>query len=154
MTYDEVIGVVNSNKKGSLMRLSIERPVKTYKSYDGRPITKTTEATVRLGIKYDNMKAVAEMRETGEIPKNNGGLPYGRWEIPQYVIENKGTYYLRCYVMPHTRIKTRYFIGGLEVSKEFALQYCLKSESNRGNNTGCMDIKFENIREISCIRRS
>ena len=97
-------------------------------------IEKQVEATVRAGINYDNLGAVKEKRETGELPAKNAGLSWGEWLIYPYVISHKGNNYFRFYPFPGGNIVTKYFRDGERVEFEQVEPYLLSSE--KGEKTG------------------
>lgn len=148
MDFVNVIEVIKGYRKGRFISVKFSRPMKTLARYRDMNLVKTTSATVRLGIDYDNMKVVAKKRTAGELPVVNSGLPWGQWRIPGYIIEHKLNMYLRAYVVPGTRPKSRYYIDGKEVSRDYAMQFCLGSESKSENDTGCITVNIENIVEL------
>lgn len=91
-------------------------------------IEKEVTAVVRAGIDYDNQKSVQVKRETGELPAENNGLPWGKWLVFPYVIEHKGNNYFRFYPLPGGKVLTQYFRDGERVTFEQIEQYLLSSE--------------------------
>jgi hypothetical protein len=103
----------------------------------------------RMGIDYDNMASVQAKRESGELPAENKGLPWGTWDIFPFMIEHKGAYYLRLYAGTSDKVKpeVHFFRNGQEVSKESIKADCLASETEE--KTGdCFCCKVENMTRI------
>jgi hypothetical protein len=122
------------SRKGQIVTLVTERPMKVRKNQ--LPITKRSEFQCRVGVNYDNIKAVQEKRETGELPAENAGLPWGEWVEFPYVISHKGELYLRCTVLNNDFYREPvYTQQGDVISRETAQEQCLASEfSARGDN--------------------
>lgn len=90
---------------------------KTITLKDTTEVTKISRYTAQIGVEYDNKKAVIEGRESGELPSENQGLTWGVWYKYPLVIEHKGNYYMRAYLIHNTnnKVHTKYFIGDEEV---------------------------------------
>lgn len=98
---------------------------KTITLKDTTEVTKISRYTAQIGVEYDNKKAVIEGRESGELPSENQGLTWGVWYKYPLVIEYKGTYYMRAYLIRNKNYrhgihlfgghKIQYFIGDEEV---------------------------------------
>ena len=82
------------SRKGQIVTIKTIRPLKVRK---GVPeILKESEFQCRIGVNYDNIAAVQDKRENGELPAVNAGLPWGSWKVFPYVIEHKGEEFIRC----------------------------------------------------------
>lgn len=126
--------------RGQICRATWRRPMKTRKGVCAS-IEKQTIATVRAGVSYDRMKAVIEKRESGELPKENAGLPWGKWaqfggeSLFPHVIEHtcKGEtepcFYFRFATFPGGSLRVTYLINGEEETDWRVVRaLCLKSE--------------------------
>ena len=92
-------------RKGQYVTLSTRRPVKMRK---GQPeVFKLSTYTVRVGVNYDNIKAVQLKRDDGTLPQENAGLPWGEWVDFPYTIAHKDELYLRCTIAHNTTHKAR-----------------------------------------------
>jgi hypothetical protein len=115
------------------------------------PLTKCTVMTVRAGINYDNMKAVQEKRENGELPETNGGLPWGQWAIFPYVIEHKGNRYARLYPSKDINTRIAYYDnkGTLRTYEE--IEHALLASEKRkddGKTIECITVKMNDMIEL------
>ena len=146
MNIANIVSIISSHK-GSNLRATWEKPLKTRKGIESK-ITKRTKMVIRGGIDYDNIGVVQEKRENGELPSENAGLPWGQWANFPYHIEHKGTDYARFY--PASGIKfvpeVQYFLDGIETDKATIQPMCLASEfPNRDEEPLCFTIKADNV---------
>jgi len=124
------------SKRGQICSVTYERPLKTRKSAGDIKVTKKVEGLLcRAGIEYDNQAAVQEKRETGELPPENAGLPWGEWDQYPYTIKHKGETYFRFSTLnnPTSSHKTTYLHyldpeHPIEISEDDAKEMCLASE--------------------------
>ena len=110
--------------KGQFVSFETSRPLKMLKGME--QVIKTSRFVARIGVKSDNIQAVKDKRESGELPAENQGLPWGSWVEGQegYVITHKGQLYLRCSKVKgndNCIPKSVYLIGEREISKEQAM---------------------------------
>lgn len=135
------------SRKGQIVTLVTARPMKVRKGQDA--ITKTSEFQCRVGVNYDNIKAVQEKRAEGQLPAENAGLPWGEWVDFPYVIAHKGEYYVRCTILRNAFRKAPTFTrGGVEISKEEAQVACLASEFREGDDNDVFNVKLSAIRSV------
>lgn len=136
------------SKKGQIVTMCTVRPAKVRKGRD--PIEKHSQFQCRVGVNYDNIAAVKEKRESGELPKENAGLPWGQWHVFPYVIEHKGEYYFRCTTLNGGhRWPAKYYRNGVEISAEEAKADCLASEfSEKKSISDVFTIKVSSIVEV------
>lgn len=107
-------------------------------------IEKEVSATVRAGINYNNLTAVQQKRESGELPEQNNGLPWGKWLVFPHVIEHKGNNYFRFYPFNGGKVVTQYFRDGERVDFAQVEPYLLASE--KGEKTGdCFTVNESSI---------
>ena len=79
MLLGTVQSIVGLTPKGANIVLEWSRAVKTRKGV-ADTIRKNVRMVGRIGIEYDNVKTVQDKRESGKLPTENAGLPWGRWE--------------------------------------------------------------------------
>jgi hypothetical protein len=132
---------------GHLVRLTYRGEVKMKKSYLGLPITKVTQVTCRAGVKYDNIAAVQEKRENGELPSENAGLKGMSWVVfPHILIGDKSqeeSWRFATIPKRHNKV-TRYFVGDVEVSKnEIPWEHAYASSSKGASDV--FNVKAKNI---------
>ena len=118
----EVLKAVDSIKKGSFTRIvySSEPTLSAAGKKAGVNVTKFTEKTVRIGVKYANMQAVKDTDAARTEPKKEV-TPWYHWEIEDILAKhnNKDAYYLAfSYVNEGHNTRTQYFLNGVEVTKE------------------------------------
>jgi hypothetical protein len=134
-------------RRGQIATLDIERPVKMKKGY--ATAVKISTIQVRLGVGYDNIKAVQVKRDRGELPSDNQGLPWGEWVIPNFLLEHNGKQYLRCATInSKMRVEPRYYRDGKEVSIDVIRGEALSSEFSKRESLDVFNIKLENIVSI------
>ena len=135
------------SRKGQIVTVETERPMKVRKGQEA--VTKRSEFQCRVGVNYDNIKAVQEKRESGELPRENAGLPWGEWALFPYVITHKGEYYVRCTVLRNGfRKAAEYRRGDQVITKEEAQIACLASEFRDGDDNDVFNIKVSSIRSV------
>lgn len=112
------------SRKGQIVSVSWVRPMKTLQCARGARVEKHVTTTARAGVDYDHMGAVVAKRASGELPKENAGLPWGHWaniggvDMFPHIIEhtpkgqNAAKYYLRFATLPGHTMHTTYTIDG------------------------------------------
>lgn len=149
MELTNIQNELNKIKKGTFVDMSWGKQLKTRKGV-ADIITKESNGNVRLGIEYDNKKSVIEKRESGEIPAENQGLKGMEWLQFPYLLQGKNSIHLRVYPTNNNPIHAKYYKNGVEISRDEAKEYCLKSEipDRNGELPECLNIKIENIKTI------
>jgi hypothetical protein len=143
---NEVLQLLNK-KRGTIATLTTLRAMKVRK--DKEPIQKLSTFQARVGVEYDNIKAVQDKRASGELPAQNQGLPWGQWYDYPHIIEHKGEYYYRC-----TRVRNQFvpqvtFLrNGIEITKAEAEQDCLASEFRDGDDNEVFTIKVASLQQV------
>ena len=141
----DIFKAIENYKAGTWVAILWEKELKTRKGIES-VVVKKTEATLRMGVTYDNKASVIEKRETGELPKENQGLPYGTWYRFPYLIEHKGNLQLRVTTSQNTKYNTKYYIDGIEATKDEVRELVLKSEiESNGERPEVFNIKIENV---------
>jgi hypothetical protein len=148
MIYGKLREVVMSKAKGQFANITWEKELKTLKTVNAK-VEKHSDAVVRFGVEYDNISKVQEKRELGILPSENSGLPWGQYKEYPYFISHKGQDYLRVSLVPNNRIKSTYYIDGVEATREQAEKLCLASEFKKSDNgLDVLTIKVENILNV------
>jgi hypothetical protein len=151
MNKDLIMAILDETPKGANIIIEWERDAKTKKN--SPEIRKAVRMIGRVGIEYDNIGKVQEKRETGELPKENAGLPdWQEWEVYPYLLRHKtkGTNYVRLYkgtsekVMP----KVTWLLNGEPVAKEDISDYLYASELKTSEGD-CFQCKIEDITKLN-----
>ena len=145
MNIDDIL-----NKKGQFVSFITEKQMKVKKGQE--PIIKHSEFVGRIGVEYDNMNSVKEKRDSGELPEENQGLPWGKWVNYPYTIEHNGNLYIRVSTTKNKsqKGKIKFYRNGIEISVEEAKQACLASEFPK--NKSDLDIFNLNVDNIIKIK--
>lgn len=137
------------SRKGQIVTIHTIRDCKVRK--DQQPIQKESTFQCRIGVNYDNIAAVQDKRDTGELPEKNAGLPWGQWLIFPYVIEHKGEQYIRCTTLHNNYHGTvRYLRDGVEITRQEAEKACLASEfpKSQAKESDVFNIKIGSILDV------
>lgn len=155
MTFENVVTKLQNYNPGVFVRCGWQSNIGNARSRkEGVVITKESEATVRLGINYSNIKAVKQARaeQTEENTK-----PRKIWfrhleDAPAIIqhLEDENKKYLCMYPISKGGYpKVKYFLNGKEISKEALMLtgYVNPSEWNK-SETNMFSIPLENLRFI------
>lgn len=135
--------------KGGFVGMSWERPCKLRAAFKSLNIVKRVSCVGRVGLDHDNRAAVQAARESGELPSQNTGLPWGQWLLAPYFIVHNGGLYVRLYPVEGSAPKATFLHDGNEVAKETLTAYLLASEFTELDSAiGCMTLKAENLRRV------
>ena len=133
------------SRKGQIVTLTARRDVKLRAAYKTSVAEKISTFQAQVGIEYDNKTSVQAKRVSGELPSENAGLPWGRWETYPYVIEHNGKRYFRFYTVNNSfKVESRYFLDGQEVPKETLEPLALASEFSE-KERDCFVFPISNI---------
>lgn len=148
MELATVQNVLTLAPKGANIVLEWTRSVKTRKGVTDT-ILKSVRMVGRVGIEYDNQKSVIEKRESGELPSENAGLPWGRWAVYPFLIEHNGQHYVRLYngTSKLTTPKATFTVNGQEVGRDEIAPKLLASELAEKSGD-CFTCKVENMTRI------
>ena len=130
-------------KKGQIVTVDIEKPLKLRKGVAGQLIKRETKQA-RVGVDYSNIK---EVKSSG---REIGKLPYGEWEHFKYTILHNNRRQYRFSRLNDKIAAKRYFFNNKEISEEKAKELALASEF-RENPATVFNVKEENIKEIRGI---
>ena len=146
MNLDEIKTAIHSHNKGAFTTIETCKTLKTKKAYADKSIMKVSRMTGRFGVDYNNISKVQQKRESGELPKEPGSLPWGNWVKNEegYLIEHKGQIYVRVATSPN-KTKSTYFINGVPADEGTVKSMCLASEFPKGDKPDVLAIKASNI---------
>jgi hypothetical protein len=131
------------SKKGQFCRLVMERDCKVLK---GRtPIRKYSEVTCRIGIEYENIGKIKELRDQG-IEKS--AMAWGEWVFYPILKTHKGDYYIRVSTVPGNLPTTKYLRNGVEITTDEAKKDCQASEFYE-KDLVVFDVKVSNVVSIN-----
>lgn len=151
-TINEIIDSAMKTRKGVNVQLEWERDCKVKKSCND-DIRKRTQTVGRVGIDYNNQKAVQEARDAGELPNEEQPIWHGKgeWVIFPYLIRHtvSGQLYLRLYSATSKtyRPSVQYYRNDIPVDFEDVENDLLASEKNKSNRL-CFCVKIEDMRSI------
>lgn len=154
MTFEQIKARLDAYRKGTLIRCGWRSDISNAAARkQGVVVTKESEATVRLGINYSNIKAVKMARaEKGDIPSTRRVWFRHLEDIPAIIehLENTEKKYLCMYpIAGGGNPRVKYFINGEETTKEALMLsgYVNASEWNK-SETAMFTIPLENVRFV------
>jgi len=131
MTDEQIREAIAVAPKGANIKGVWERPMHLRKQYRGIPLTKRTDAVVRL-ISYDHKQVVIEKRENGELPAENAGLRGMEWVWHPYLLQSikTGKEYIRLErgTNKDAKPKVVYLLDGQKQTEEQIAHMVLASE--------------------------
>jgi hypothetical protein len=128
------------SKKGQFCRLVMEKNLKMLKGRE--QIRKHSELNCRIGVEYEHINKVKEIRENGTPP---GAMAWGSWVLYPILKTHNGNYYIRVSTIPNNVPATKYFRGGLEITKEQAKADCQASEFRERDDLIVFDVNVSNV---------
>lgn len=154
METEKILEILKTNPMSN-RTLIMGKQLKTYKGIQ-HVVERVTRMVVRGGGEYDELKATKEGRESGELPAENAGLPWGQWAQYPYLIEHKGEPYVRFYPASGMDVTTKqpfipvseYYVDGELSTKEIAKQLCTASNFSNSERSGCFTIRASNVQAI------
>lgn len=139
-------------RKGQYVNIEGERTMETYKDITER-VVKKVKFIARVGLDYDNMKRTMEGRANGDLPAENQGLNGMKWsDFPYFLEGTKGRIYVRLYPVDadgFRNMETKYFVNGIETTKEQALSFCTAKEKRDNPNPACINYGIDNITSVA-----
>ena len=137
MTFQQIIDLQKFIKKGCYYKIDF----KSVQTLKGNTIEKFTSGVGRFGLAYKNLK------ENKDIVTNS--LPYGEWEIANFVIRNKDKLQVRIYPSrcKNHKMKSFYKLNGQDITKEELIEMgLLKVKPHK--EISCFNIMLENLIDI------
>jgi hypothetical protein len=115
--------------KGQFVSLNMKREVKVKR---GQPqFFKETSCVVRMGVGYDNLALVKELRANNELPTENAGLSGMEWEVYPFILKSikTGERQVRCTISKNHVSKVTFTdANGLVVSRDVVKDAAYASE--------------------------
>ena len=158
MELNKIISRLNKQHKGTFIRIGWKSNIESAKARNaGIEVIKETDATVRWGIRYDNLKRVktikAEKAAAGEQPKEVKPW-YKHLEQNPYIIQHlsdASKTYLQLYTVNNKKtMSSKYYINGIEATKQQVIDsgYVNASEWTPKQECLIMNIPTANIRYV------
>lgn len=123
-------------------------------------VTKFAEGEVQLNYSYSNAVNNRLEKQGDDRSFTSKPLPWGNWFIPNKVIEHKGNYYLRYYLMKGKELNETYFVNGRPATQseiDIIKEYDKPSTSATQTAVGLLEnqvepkvVRFENIVSLKC----
>jgi len=150
---------IASCRKGTNVKLVMERPVNLRAAYKGMPMYKRSTMTIRVGVDNDHRLDVIEARANGARPAENQGLKGFEWVEAPLLLRAIKTGKLCLRVEPsinaNERPKSVYFIreAGIEtiINKEDYRGMMLASEFTVAPRDACFNIGIGNILSLNGV---
>ena len=139
------------DSKGQIRTVTFKRPLKFKAEFKNLSGYKLSTIQVRCGIKYDNLKAVKDQRETGALPSKNHGLNGKTWMIYPYVLLSSQKKVLFRFYKVHSTVEpmVKYYIGEEEVTKDKVGSFCLSSEvRERDSGIDMFEAGIETVMDV------
>jgi hypothetical protein len=140
-------------KKGQLCRIKYARPLRIRKEFQSEYSgMKITDGVFRVGISYDNTKAVQEKRLSGELPAENQGLRNRVWLVPNYLMKGKDDKLLvRIYTVRNAYRRIYYELNSEMIDFETlqGMNVCLASEFVIKPDLVSFDLEVDHILEMT-----
>jgi hypothetical protein len=138
------------SKRGQFLSVVWQRAAKVRKTCLDVIEKRVVAHSIRAGVVYDNMANVQDKRESGELPKENAGLPWGVWFLFPHIIEHKGGYYFRFALNPGvSKFETTWLLNGEPVLRESIASQLLASELQDGEMPDVITVKAQDIVSMS-----
>lgn len=158
MELSNIISKLSKQHKGTFVRIGWKSNIESAKARNaGISVVKETDATVRWGVRYDNLKRVKEIKAEkaaiGEQPKEVKPW-YKHLEQSPYIVQHlsdESKTYLQLYTVHNKKLmKTKYYINGIEMTKQQVIDsgYVNASEWSPKQECLIMNIPTANIRYI------
>ena len=157
MKLSNVINALNKRQKGTYVKVGWRSNIESAKARNmGIEVIKITDATVRWGVNYSNLKRVKEIRAgKGEGVTENTRKPwYRHLEATPHIIQHLNDpekQYLQLFTINKKGyIKTEYYINGELKTKQEVIDSGYVNASEFAHKDECliMNIPISNIRFI------
>lgn len=138
MTLEKFNELQSSIKKGCFYKVEF----KSIKELKGNTIEKYSSGVYRLGISYKNIGKVKDIE--------THSLPWGEWQISNFILSHKETLYLRLYssTCKYHKSKSFYKLNGKDITKNELLEMGLLKEQDK-KELICFNIKLDNLININ-----
>lgn len=157
MKLSNVINALSNKQKGTYVKVGWKSNIESAKARKlGVEVIKETDATVRWGVSYANLKRVKQIKS--EQPENDSSTQRKPWyrhlEATPHIIEHlndPNKQYLQLFTINRKGyIKTRYYINGELKTRQEVVDsgYVNASEFTQKDECLIMNIPISNIRFI------
>jgi len=137
--------------KGQFVKVSFSTEKKPAAAHKGTILRKETTGVFRAGINFANLKSVQEGIANGERGDVQP-LPWGQWVRFPYLIEHKGSSYLRLYPAVNGKVVVSYSVNGQSVDKDTFLSFLTPCEQRRPDEPlECFTVKADNVVSIGDV---
>lgn len=154
MNEDHILWTLE-HKKGKFGSISYARTAKVKKN-SPCIVKHTTASGVRFGVNYDNLQAVKDKRESGELPAENCGLKGMEWVKFPYLAKNIKTESLQIAINPTEKSKynVSWTVNGVPCTYDAIEEYLYSSEkkSDKDKDKVKLDVfrvKLDDVLEIA-----
>lgn len=158
MELNNIINKLSKQHKGTFIRIGWKSNIESAKARNaGISVVKETDATVRWGVKYDNLKRVKALRaEALALKATTKTVPpwykhiEGNYHLIQHLSDPSKTYLQLFTINKKNSMKTRYYINGIEKTKQQVIDSGYVNASEWAPKQECliMNIPTANIRYI------
>lgn len=146
MKYGEIRKAVKDRRNGTFMSLTYDKMLPVRAAYKDKTVYRKTTVVVRCGVEYNNITSVIDKRKDGNLPKENEGLPWGKWKEYPYFIEHNGKTYLRCATVKGAKPNSVYYVDGVQTDKD-KISSIIRKESS--NDMDIFTINIDNIVSVA-----
>lgn len=140
------------SRKGQFVTVHFNKNIKTLKSSPVQNVIAHVVRQAQVGVDYDNKAIVEHMRANGQLPSENAGLPYGKWDKFPYTIIHNGEKQFRFYYLKDSnghnkRGEITYKDeNGNSLTENQVREFC--GSNFKENDAACFNVKFSNIEEV------
>lgn len=152
MTEQNVYEALKGYQKGSYIRLGWKSTLGNAAAKKaGNVIIKQTETTGRIGIHYQNIASVKARKEQQEPSEKTYKVWFkhveGHPEIVEHLQDASKRYLQIFAVKPFSYSKVKYFLNGVEISKQDleATGLCTKSDLAPSSGSELFNIPLDNL---------
>lgn len=158
MEIKHINELLTKQHKGTFIRIGWKSNIESAKARNaGISVIKETDATVRWGVKYDNLKRVKALRAEALTLKatTKTMTPWykhieGSYHLIQHLSDPSKTYLQLFTINKKNSMKARYYINGVEKTKQEVIDSGYVNNSEWAPKSECliMNIPTTNIRFI------
>lgn len=158
MEVKRINEILNNKQRGTFIRIGWKSNIESAAARkNGVQVVKQTDATVRWGVKYDNLKRVKALRAEALALKTTTKTvaPWykhieGNYHLIQHLSDPSKIYLQLFTINKKNSMKTRYYINGIEKTKKEVIESGYVNNSEWAPKSECliMNIPTANIRFI------
>lgn len=158
MEVKRINEILSKQHKGTFIRIGWKSNIESAKARNaGITVVKETDATVRWGVSYDHLKRVKALKAEALALKTTTKTiaPWykhmeGNYHLIQHLSDPSKTYLQLFTINKKNSMKTRYYINGIEKTKQEVIESGYVNNSEWAPKGECliMNIPTSNIRFI------